>query len=291
MPPGAQPARQGAVTVAAGRRLAYSEFGPVDGRPVVLLHGSPGSRLICPDVDATEAAGVRLVTVDRPGFGGSDPDRWHRLGDVADDLDQLLDHLGLPVCPVLGWSAGAAYALAVGARHPDRVTAIGLVSGSGAADDPATLAQHTPAIQTLFERLRAHDDDAFDEVLARFAFYAEDPHAIITRTLADDQDPDRPLMADPTIQAALATMWEEGARQGAEGVAAAWVAQYALPWGFAPEDLRVEVTSWHGTHDRIVPFELAERLVARLPTARLHAYPGEGHLPALQHWTEILAGV
>jgi len=43
--------------LADGRTLAFSEWGDLGGRPVVLLHGTPGSRLECPDADATEAAG------------------------------------------------------------------------------------------------------------------------------------------------------------------------------------------------------------------------------------------
>jgi len=61
-----------------GRGLAYSEWGDLAGRPVVLLHGTPGSRLICLDEDATLAAGVRLLTMDRPGYGLSDPRAWSR---------------------------------------------------------------------------------------------------------------------------------------------------------------------------------------------------------------------
>ena len=59
--------------LADGRTLAWTEWGDLGGRPVVLLNGTPGSRLCCPDVDATEAAGVRLITIDWPGYGRSDP--------------------------------------------------------------------------------------------------------------------------------------------------------------------------------------------------------------------------
>ncbi len=62
------------VALRDGRSLAYAEWGDPLGRPVVLFHGQPGSRLLCPDADATESAGVRLITVDRPGYGRSDPE-------------------------------------------------------------------------------------------------------------------------------------------------------------------------------------------------------------------------
>lgn len=61
------------VTLGDGRRIAYAEWGRTDGRPIVLFHGMPGSRLFCPDEKETERAGVRLITIDRPGYGRSSP--------------------------------------------------------------------------------------------------------------------------------------------------------------------------------------------------------------------------
>lgn len=68
-----------------GRQMAYSEWGALDGEPVVVLHGAPGSRLFCPDEQATEAARVRLLTIDRPGYGRSDPTPAH-WGEMLDAL-------------------------------------------------------------------------------------------------------------------------------------------------------------------------------------------------------------
>jgi pimeloyl-ACP methyl ester carboxylesterase len=116
-----------------GRQLAYCEWGALDGTPVVLLHGAPGSRLICPDEAATEAAGVRLLTVDRPGYGQSDPRPGRALLDWPADHIELADQLDLPPCPVVGWSAGGKFALAMGFGAPDRVTAIGLAGALGQA--------------------------------------------------------------------------------------------------------------------------------------------------------------
>ena len=61
------------ITVPDGRTVAFDLAGP-DGGPVVVLHHSaPGSRRFDPDPTATSAAGVRLVTIDRAGYGRSDP--------------------------------------------------------------------------------------------------------------------------------------------------------------------------------------------------------------------------
>jgi len=52
----ASPSRDASVVVSNGRRVQIAEWGPSDGLPLLFLHGTPGSRLLCPDVAATEAA-------------------------------------------------------------------------------------------------------------------------------------------------------------------------------------------------------------------------------------------
>jgi pimeloyl-ACP methyl ester carboxylesterase len=94
------------VTLPDGRALAYAIWGEPEGSPVLLLGTSPGSRLLCPDLSATLAAGVRLVTVDRPGYGRSDPDPHPRMAGWAADTRVLANHLGLGHLGLVGWSGG-----------------------------------------------------------------------------------------------------------------------------------------------------------------------------------------
>jgi pimeloyl-ACP methyl ester carboxylesterase len=106
------PRIDGTITLRDGRQMAYCEWGALDGNPVVFLHGSPGSRLLCPDEQATRAADVRLLTIDRPGYGRSDPRPSSALLDWPDDYVELADRLRLPPCPVIGWSGGGDQILA-----------------------------------------------------------------------------------------------------------------------------------------------------------------------------------
>jgi pimeloyl-ACP methyl ester carboxylesterase len=100
----------------------------VHGPPVFFFHGSPLSRLRCLDEEATEAAGVHLVTIDRPGFGGSDLQPGRRLEDWPLDVAELADALGLEHFAVAGYSAGGPYAIACAALLGARVTHAGLVA-------------------------------------------------------------------------------------------------------------------------------------------------------------------
>ena len=64
------------VTATDGRTLTFAEWGDLDGFPVLLLHGAPGSRF-ARHYDESKCAevGARVFTYDRPGYGGSDRDR------------------------------------------------------------------------------------------------------------------------------------------------------------------------------------------------------------------------
>jgi len=84
--------------------------------------------MLCPDPAATKAAGVRLITVDRPGYGRSDPVADPTLAGFARDLERLLDHLWLGEIPVVGWSGGGQYAAASAALLAERVSAVALVA-------------------------------------------------------------------------------------------------------------------------------------------------------------------
>src|SRR5688572_2864979 len=91
------------------RTIAYRTTGPDDGPAVLLCHAAPGSRRFDPDPAATEAAGVRLISLDRPGYGGSDPlphDVVPTIPAYASDAAAVLDHLGVTAAVVAGWSAG-----------------------------------------------------------------------------------------------------------------------------------------------------------------------------------------
>src|SRR4051812_19250222 len=122
--------------LADGRRMRWSEFGPPDGTPVLSCHGG----LLCrfdvePCADDFAAAGLRVLSPDRPGVGGSDRAPGHSTVGWVDDARQLLDSLGLDRVAVTGWSLGGQYAAAVAARLADRVTGLALVSGCPPLDD------------------------------------------------------------------------------------------------------------------------------------------------------------
>lgn len=73
---------EAALVLRDGRRLGYAEYGRVGGEVFCYFHGHPGSRLEAAFCDAAaERAGVRVVALDRPGYGLSDPQPGRRMLD------------------------------------------------------------------------------------------------------------------------------------------------------------------------------------------------------------------
>jgi pimeloyl-ACP methyl ester carboxylesterase len=132
------------VAVGQGRAMMLDDVGDPAGVPLLYLHGTPDSRLARPEDDGPAArARVRLLALDRPGYGGSDPlpiggSSW--TGRLARDVGVVLDELQVERVALLAWSGGTLAALALAASLPAQVSALGIVAGlvpRRAYDDPA----------------------------------------------------------------------------------------------------------------------------------------------------------
>jgi pimeloyl-ACP methyl ester carboxylesterase len=119
---------------ADGTRIAWSDYGPISGKPVLIVHSSMTSRLAPSGlVSALQAAGFRVLAIDRPGFGMSDAISGLRAGkhDPFDaavaDLLALLDSLQIATIDIVA-RGGAQAVLALGRRAPERIGKVVLVN-------------------------------------------------------------------------------------------------------------------------------------------------------------------
>jgi pimeloyl-ACP methyl ester carboxylesterase len=119
-----------------GRVLTFAEWGSQSGSPVFALHGTPGCRLNRhPNEELVRSAGVRMITYDRAGYGGSDRHRGRIVADDAGDVAAIADSLGVGRFSVFGGSGGGPHALAVAGLLGDRVTRA-TSSGTSATPTP-----------------------------------------------------------------------------------------------------------------------------------------------------------
>lgn len=270
------------VTLRDGRTVASAEWGDLGGRPVVLFHGSPGSRLLCPDDDATAALGVRLITVDRPGYGRSDPDPDHSLQTWADDYAELHAVLRLPPCPIVGWSGGGPYALACAVRTPALVTSIGLAASRGPLDDLPD--GWSARDRSHAELLRRDPAAALEAITNSCQWYADDPASMF----ADGWDgPDDAILSQTNVRQTMIEWAVEGARQGSIGLVADQIAKFE-PWGFSVADVSQGVGVWVGGADDPRVHNAANYFIATIPRATLVTYEDSGHLLPIAHWAEML---
>ena len=273
-----------------GRTLGYGEFGLPNGKPIFFFHGWGDSRLTRhPDDTLTAAAAVRLITVDRPGFGLSDFQTHRTLLDWPSDIIQLADKLGLSRFGILGHSGAGPHALACAYKIPDRLAAVGISSGFAPMDRPngtdglskqmqqgVKMFRHMPwmarlAFASLPKQYRSNAKQAFEKQFGPLLSSAD-------RAVMENRE-----VCDNHLQGAV-----EALRQGSTGLAHEAVLFMGRPWGFCPEDIRVKVWLWYGQDDAVVPPQMGQYLAHAIPNSHFTLFPGEGHMLHITHWTELL---
>jgi pimeloyl-ACP methyl ester carboxylesterase len=275
--------------VADGRTLAYEVSGDPAGVPVLFQHGTGDSRLCRhPDDSVTAALGVRLVTADRPGVGGSSPHKRRTILDWVPDVEALADKLGIEEFVVAGHSGGGPHALAIANRLGDRVTGVGLAAPLAPFDEPGTKGMVTDKdLKTIFKL--AHVKwlaSAVGKMEARH--YRKDLHGFVAHC-AEEWPADRPVFEDEVLEPMFEAEFDAAFAQG--GVGALDDMWAFLDWGFKPEDVRQHVELFVGDADDILDPKMSERLSARLPDCAMHIWSGAGHYGVYARWEEFIGAL
>ena len=285
--------RRVAVHRTATRRawVAASEASRSKDEPVVVFcHSAPGACGFDPDPAATQAKNVRLLSIDRPGYGRSDPvasGQWATVASAADDLAAVLDSLHVERVGVVGWSAGGRVALALAARRPDLVSRLVVVATPAPDSELPWIA---PGEREALERLRElAPEEAHAELAERLgAVVPADPLAADALWLLGAGPTDEGVLRLPGVRARLGEMLLAGFAQGVRGLAAE-IAGYCLhPWGFEPAAVQAQTLLLYGSHDPIAGPPHGRWWQTRLPDARLEVAPGAGHLLVIPMWTRVL---
>jgi pimeloyl-ACP methyl ester carboxylesterase len=248
-----------------------------EGDPLLLVHGSGMAGSTWAPM-LPHLRGRRLIAVDLPGFGRSDPydysGRPLREHAVA-QLTSLLDALELARVPIVGTSLGAMWTLCLALDRPERVTvvaALGVpaVALPGMHGDPYFTALTTPVIGSIVSRLPAPPSAGVVRKTMRKAIGAE----TVARLPQEFFEVVRQIMRQPGWKRAMRTHLPLALKAGRQRV------ENAL----TDEELRrieAPVLFIWGTDDVYGPPSIGERAVAVMPNARLDVIPGGGHAPFL----------
>ena len=268
-----------------GRTLAVTEGGAKSGPLVIYLHGTPMSGLLYGPYEADAAhRGLRLVSYDRPGYGGSTPKPGRSIGDAAQDVATIADHLGVERFGVWGISGGGPHALACAALLPRRAAAVVALASPApypaegldwlAATGEANIAEFNASL-------------AGPEVLEKFLLPLRGPYlsgdsAAVARDMATLlSPPDRAV-----LHGALAEFLVGSSRAGLAPGVAGWRDDdlaFAHPWGFTVESIHVPITLWQGKQDRFVPYAHGRWLGAHIGHAIQNLTDEDGHLTLYEH--------
>ena len=204
------------------RILAYAEYGPANGAPVLFIPGAASGRLMTVGGEALEKLNVRLVSVDRPGIGRSTGHPAKSLESVGRDLRTLVNHLGLSVIPAIANSQGAPFGL--GAAAAGVVSRLILVSPS---DEVAR-----PDLRRLLPNGLGEivDQAVADPEGARAFFAGLDPSSVFAMVLGTVSEVDAPVFGDHAFRAHFRRVLDDAFAQGSDGYASDTLIAMR-PWG------------------------------------------------------------
>lgn len=253
-----------------GRRLAWHEWGPLDGNPLLFCTGAGMSGSLGFGTDSLDALGIRLISIDRPGLGTSDLHPTKTLATWADDVRALVETRDLPAPVALGFSQGAPFALALGATGI--VRAVVLVSGQDDLGFSVLRPLLHPEVAGMVDSARSNPA-AFE------AYFAGIASAEVLWSLIQGMSSahDRTVYENPEFAAAYRRCLMEGFVQGPAGYARDLV-NTVLPWPFAPEEVTVPAHLWYGRLDTSTVHspDFGATLASRLPNAARTVLDNEG---------------
>jgi pimeloyl-ACP methyl ester carboxylesterase len=266
--------------------------GDADGFGLLYHGGSPSAVAEWSLIDdAARAAGLRLVTYSRPGYGASTPrpEAGRYVDDVVESV-AVLDRLGIGEFVTIGWSGGGPRALACAALLPDRCRAAASLAG---------VAPYHGEDLDWFDGMADENHDEYhaaEQGRAVYEAYLEENFLPILQASPEELAEAMGGLVTPVDKAALdedmadwlsRTFTHAGA-QGVTGVRDDGIAAIS-PWGFDLADIRVPVAIWQGRQDAMVPYAHGEWLATHVPGAEAHLFDDEGHVSLVRQLDGILA--
>ena len=276
-----------------GRVLQVLERGVPEGRPVLVHGGSPNSRLLFDHtVELAERQGIRLISYDRPGYGGSSRHAGRTVADCAADVRTIATALGIDRLAVWGASGGGPHAIACAALLPELVPAVAVLAslapwGAEGLDYFADMGEmNVEDFKLMLEDPTAARAKYEQDRLDMLALGADELLGYLETLLS-------PVDA-AVLTGALAEFLVESSRDGLATTSDGWWddgVAFMGPWGFEFEAIQTPVLLRHGRQDRFVPYGHGAWLARQIPGVQAELTDEDGHLtqfishlPSVHEW-------
>jgi pimeloyl-ACP methyl ester carboxylesterase len=227
-----------------GNTLSYSEYGDMNGYPILIQHGMIASiddyHLFTNLIEAKK----RLICIARPGYGESSPYQMENVAEWGKIVSVLADKLGLSQFDVLGISSGAPYSYSIGHMLKDRVRSIFIFSGTPALFDDCVL-------ELWPYPIKKNASIAEMEEVAKDVFFSN-----VTK-----EDMRKHEIRDSMMNDCFGIAQDLRIR--------------CMDWGFSLSEIRGAVYMEHSRADKDVPFVTAEMTAKMLPNCQLKAREGD----------------
>ncbi|CEI67379.1 hypothetical protein FVEN_g5738 [Fusarium venenatum] len=277
-----------------GRKLGFAEYGRPNGKPVFYFHGFPSSRLEAQPIDdIAQRCGVRLIALDRPGFGLSSPKPDYRITDWPKDVAELAKTKKITEFSVFGLSGGGPFALACAYVLPKRA----LISVGLFASAPPWEAgvQHVDKSRRIlrfcamkFPNLLA---GALSMLIGSVRWLVLTGPAInrIGKWLDTQDAKEKPGIEitkshTERVEDLVNMLLDEPFRQGARGTVHETKLLSSKDWGFKLEDVDYDrVQIWHGVKDTNANIAMIRYMAERIPNSELTEFEEDTHYTMYKH--------
>lgn len=281
------------VTLKNGFKIAYRDYGPPTGRPIVVCHNGYGCRLMVPDhfISVLERLNTRLIVPDRAGTGLTQYRRCHP-GSWNDSFSEFIDALDLGDYEIMGAVMGSVFAILHAATADNRLKRIHLASPvfvNTRKDMDYLTGLFAPGVR-LLRASKRFTRELYELWLKSITMNLNKHYrAILEKNFGSEER--KILNAENSMETLFTHMidcFKEGANRTTSGISHDMVF-CITPQKVDLSKINVPVEIWWGTEDCRISREGVENLAKQLKNANVNVCDGFSEHIYYTMFEEILA--